>query len=106
MRVYRILRLIWLSGISPLLCEGLRTSRRSDFWRMLARHFLVGDENPLREPERWRRNLASRIRIPFWTVDADVVVPSKLIEKAQYGAYTIRPRIQRLLPEFLCPYEN
>jgi len=68
--------------------------------------FLVGDENPMREPEHWRKHLASRIRIPFWTVDADVVVPSKLIEKAQYGAYTIRPRLYKLLPDFLVPYEN
>ena len=44
---------------------------------------------------------AAKIRIPFWTVDADVVVPPKLIEKAQYGAYTIRPRLYRLLPEYL-----
>jgi deoxyribodipyrimidine photo-lyase len=68
--------------------------------------FLVGDENPMREPERWRKHLASRIRIPFWTVDADVVVPSKLVEKAQYGAYTIRPRLYKLLPDYLVPYEN
>jgi len=68
--------------------------------------FLIGDENPMRVPERWRRELAEKIRIPFWTVDADVVVPSKLIEKAQYGAYTIRPRLYRLLPEFLVPFEN
>ena len=67
---------------------------------------VVGDENPMRMPERWRHDLASRIQIPFWTVDADVVVPSKLIEKAQYGAYTIRPRLYRLLPEYLHPYEN
>jgi deoxyribodipyrimidine photo-lyase len=67
---------------------------------------VIGDENPMREPERWRRDLASRLRIPFWTVDADVVVPSKLIERAQYGAYTIRPRLQRLLPDFLHGYEN
>jgi deoxyribodipyrimidine photo-lyase len=68
--------------------------------------FLIGDENPLREPERWRKTLASRIRIPFWTVDTDVVVPSKLMDKAQYGAYTIRPRLYRLLPEYLHPFEN
>jgi deoxyribodipyrimidine photo-lyase len=68
--------------------------------------FLIGDENPMREPERWRCELAARIKIPFWIVDADVVVPSKLIERAQYGAYTIRPRLYRLLPEFLVPYEN
>jgi deoxyribodipyrimidine photo-lyase len=67
---------------------------------------LIGDENPMREPERWRKHLAANISIPFWTVDTDVVVPSKLIEKAQYGAYTIRPRLYRMLPEFLVPYEN
>jgi deoxyribodipyrimidine photo-lyase len=67
---------------------------------------LIGDENPTRVPEQWRKRLASRIRIPFWTVDTDVVVPSKLMEKAQYGAYTIRPRLYRLLPEYLRPYEN
>lgn len=68
--------------------------------------FLIGDENPLRAPEQWRKQLASRISIPFWTVDADVIVPSKLIDKPQYGAYTIRPRLYRLLPDYLHPYEN
>ena len=67
---------------------------------------LIGDENPMREPERWRREIASRVKIPFYTVDTDVIVPSKLIGKAQYGAYTIRPRLYRALPEFLVPYEN
>ena len=67
---------------------------------------VIGDENPMREPERWRQELTARIRIPFWTVDADVVVPSKLLERAQYGAYTIRPRLYRMLPEFMRPYEN
>ncbi len=66
----------------------------------------IGDENPMRAPESWRVELAKRIKIPFWTVDTDVVVPSKLIEKAQYGAYTIRPRLYRMLPEYLVAYEN
>ena len=67
---------------------------------------VIGDENPMREPELWRQHLADALRIPFWTVDTDVVIPSRLIEKAQYGAYTIRPRLYRLLPDFLVPYEN
>jgi deoxyribodipyrimidine photo-lyase len=67
---------------------------------------LVGDENPMREPERWRKHLASQLSIHFWTVDTDVIVPSKLIEKAQYGAYTLRPRLQRLLPDYLHPCKN
>jgi len=62
---------------------------------------VVGDENPLREPERWRRVAAERLRVPLWTVDADVVVPTRLLEKEQYAARTIRPRIATLVSRFL-----
>ncbi|MGE5198630.1 MAG: deoxyribodipyrimidine photo-lyase, partial [Rhodospirillaceae bacterium] len=64
---------------------------------------VVGDENPLREPERWRREAAERLRVPFWTVDADVVVPTALLGKEQYAARTIRPRLRPLIPRFLEP---
>ena len=67
---------------------------------------VIGDENPMREPERWRAELAKRIQIPFWTVDTEVIVPSKLFDKAQYAAYTMRPRLHRLVPEYLKPFEN
>jgi len=67
---------------------------------------VVGDENPLREPERWRQVLRDRLRVPLWTVDADVIVPSNLLEKEQYAARTIRPRIRGLLGEFLVPLGN
>jgi deoxyribodipyrimidine photo-lyase len=64
---------------------------------------VIGDENPMREPEEWRVRVTQRIQVPFWTVDSDVVVPSRLLEKEQYAARTIRPRIHRLLPKFLVP---
>ncbi len=67
---------------------------------------LIGDENPCREPERWRKVIARRLTIPFWTVDADVVVPSKLFPKAQYGAHVLRPRLCKELPTYLHPLEN
>ena len=67
---------------------------------------VVGDENPMREPERWRKAAADRLRVPFWTVDADVVVPTALLKKEQYAARTIRPRIHALLDEFLTPSRN
>src|ERR1700679_2890122 len=41
---------------------------------------VIGDENPMREPEKWRVKIAEELRVPFWTVDADVIVPSKLLE--------------------------
>jgi deoxyribodipyrimidine photo-lyase len=62
---------------------------------------VIGDENPMREPERWRAKVASHLRLPFWTVDADVIVPSKLLLKEQFAARTIRPRLHALLPQFL-----
>ncbi|HEX4423802.1 MAG TPA: deoxyribodipyrimidine photo-lyase [Terriglobales bacterium] len=67
---------------------------------------VIGDENPMREPEHWRVRVTERIQVPFWTIDADVVVPSRLLEKEQYAARTIRPRIHRLLPRFFVPAEK
>src|ERR1700677_4041807 len=43
---------------------------------------LVGDENPCREPERWRRVLAKRLRLPYWTVVGDVGGPSRGLDRA------------------------
>ncbi len=62
---------------------------------------VVGDENPLREPRRWRESAAKKLNLPLWTVDADVIVPSKLLEKEQYAARIIRPRLQQRLEQFL-----
>ena len=65
---------------------------------------VIGDENPLREPEAWRGKIARAISVPFWTVDADVIVPSQLLGREHYGARTIRPKLHELLPQFLkCP---
>jgi deoxyribodipyrimidine photo-lyase len=67
---------------------------------------VIGDENPMREPESWRRIAAKKLRVPLWTVDADVIVPSLLLEKAQYAAHIIRPRLQAHLKAFLVPASN
>ncbi|MGB8014019.1 MAG: deoxyribodipyrimidine photo-lyase [Terriglobales bacterium] len=67
---------------------------------------VVGDENPMREPEGWRQTAAKKLRVPLWTVDADVIVPSKLLEKQQYAAHIIRPRVQAQLGRFLVPSKN
>src|SRR5215467_12066757 len=67
---------------------------------------VVGDENPMRESERSTMNIGRRLQAPFWTVDADVIVPTKLLGKEHYAARTIRPKIRALLPEYLHPVEN
>ncbi len=67
---------------------------------------VIGDENPMREPDHWRELAAKKLAVPLWTVDADVIVPSRLLEKEQYAARTIRPRLQKLLKQFLTPPPN
>ena len=67
---------------------------------------VIGDENPMREPEAWRRIAAKKLKVPLWTVDADVIVPSKMLEKAQYAAHIIRPRLQAQLTRFLVSSKN
>jgi deoxyribodipyrimidine photo-lyase len=62
---------------------------------------VIGDENPCREPERWRKVLANRLRIPYWTVDADVVVPSGLFQKRMYALHIFKPKLYAELPKFL-----
>ena len=77
-----------------MLCQQLRPA------------MVIGDENPLRGPESRRQRAARELHVPFWTVDADVIVPSKLLEKAQYAARTIRPRLKKLQKQFLIPCKN
>ena len=67
---------------------------------------VIGDENPMREPEAWRRTAAKKLEVPLWTVDSDVIVPTKLLKKAQYASHIIRPRLQAHLKTFLIPAKN
>ncbi len=62
---------------------------------------LIGDENPLREPERWRKILARRLKLPYWTVDADVVVPSAIFGRDYFLLQHMRPHLKEALPKFL-----
>jgi deoxyribodipyrimidine photo-lyase len=67
---------------------------------------LIGDEDPCREPERRRRVLARRIKLPYWTVDADVVVPSRIFGRDYFLLHHFRPHLRRELPRFLVSATN
>jgi len=67
---------------------------------------VIGDEDPLRRAERGRSRVERILSVPFWTVDADVIVPSRLLGKEHFAARTIRPKIHALLPQFLKPVSN
>jgi deoxyribodipyrimidine photo-lyase len=76
-------------------------ARLEEFIEEVRAALLIGDENPCREPERWRKVLAGRLRIPFWTVDADVVVPSRIFGRSFVLLHHFRPRVNAELPKFL-----
>jgi deoxyribodipyrimidine photo-lyase len=67
---------------------------------------VVGDENPLRQPEHAQAKVSAELRVAFWTVDSDVIVPTKLLGKEHYAARTIRPKIRARLDEFLKTLPN
>ncbi len=67
---------------------------------------VIGDENPMKQAELTKAKIAQQINLPLWTVDTDVIVPSKLLAREHYAARTIRPKIQALLPQFLQPVGN
>ena len=63
---------------------------------------VVVDFDPLRVKKQWRAEAAQALDCPMDVVDAHNVVPAwRVSDKQEYAARTIRPRIHRLLPEFL-----
>ncbi len=77
------------------------TNQLESFLTEVGAAMVVGDENPCREPERWRKVLAHRLHLPYWTVDADVVVPSGLFEKRMYALHIFKPKLYAELPKYL-----
>lgn len=53
---------------------------------------------------RWHNErVPSKLQIPYLVVDSSCIVPMNRLEKREYAAYTIRPKIRKLLPEYLQP---
>ena len=67
---------------------------------------LVSDENPVRVGQVWRDRVAKSVTVPFACVDGDVVVPTELFPKEEFAARTIRPKIHRVVEEYLLPISN
>ncbi len=66
---------------------------------------LVTDFDPLRIKRTWKKGVARRISIPFHEVDAHNIVPCWITSpKQEFGAYTIRPKINRLLDDYLTEF--
>lgn len=65
---------------------------------------VVTDFDPLRIKRLWREEAAGALAVPLLEVDGHNIVPCRVASpKREYGAYTLRPKLKRVLPEFLVP---
>ncbi len=63
---------------------------------------LVSDFSPLRINRDWKKKVADRVEVPFYEVDAHNIVPCWFASpKQEWAAYSFRPKVHRLLAEFL-----
>lgn len=66
---------------------------------------VVSDFDPLKIKRIWKRDVAKQISIPFYEVDAHNIVPClQVSNKLEFAAYTIRPKINKALIEFMDEY--
>lgn len=68
---------------------------------------VVTDDYPVFVAREHNRSVPAKIAVPYIAVDSSCVVPMRLFEeKKEYGAYTLRPKLHRVLAEFLRPCER
>jgi deoxyribodipyrimidine photo-lyase len=85
--------------------------RRSDpndlLYRLAANAALVvTDDYPTFITSRHNASVPAKIGIPYHAVDSSCVIPMHLHAKKEYGAYTIRPKIMRMLRDWLQPVDR
>ncbi len=84
------------------LLEGAPEKVISRFVRKFRVGTLVTDFDPLRVKQGWKKKVEKNIDIPFFEVDAHNIIPCwTASSKQEYGAYTLRPKIKKLLPFYL-----
>lgn len=77
----------------------------SDFIKKHKVGYLVTDFAPLRIQRQWLETLISKSNIPIEVVDTYNIVPIwEASEKKEFAAYTIRPKIQKKLKDFLTDF--
>lgn len=89
-------------NISFFLLEG---NPEDEITKFVSKHNVSGvitDFSPLKIGRKWREKIAKEIDVPLVEVDTHNIVPCLYVsDKQEFAAYTIRPKIKKLLPEFL-----
>lgn len=67
---------------------------------------IVTDDFPCFIIPKHNAAIVRKAEIPVFAVDSNGVIPMSKFEKEEYAAYTIRPKIKRILHEYLKPFEE
>ncbi|MBD3255750.1 MAG: deoxyribodipyrimidine photo-lyase [Candidatus Lokiarchaeota archaeon] len=63
---------------------------------------IICDFSPLKIKKDWLNGITKKLDIPIAEVDAHNIIPCwKASNKKEYAAYTLRPKIKKLLPKYL-----
>ena len=88
--------------IQFFLTTGKPEQKIPKFLKRINASNLVSDFDPLRLKRAWKRDVAKQISIPFYEVDAHNIVPCLYVsDKLEFAAYTIRPKLNKALIEFM-----
>lgn len=67
---------------------------------------IVTDDFPCFIIPGHNRRIAERADVPVYAVDSCGIIPMSKFDKEEYAAYTIRSKINKLLPHYLKPFDG
>ncbi len=74
------------------------------FFRLAERSAcVVADDYPTFFPALLNATVPAKLKVRYEAVDSSCIVPMNLMDKREYAAYTIRPKIRRVLERYLAP---
>jgi deoxyribodipyrimidine photo-lyase len=93
------------SNLNFYVLHGETIERITAFLIEIKAGTLVTDFSPLKDMRLLRDQLAKTISVPMFEVDAHNIIPVWVAsDKQEWGAYTLRPKIHRLLGNYLIPF--
>jgi len=95
-------------GIGYVFYLRRRKSDANDALYQLARHAaaVVTDDYPTFIAREHNGRVPAKLEIPYFVVDSSCVVPMSTLAKREYAAYTLRPKIRKVLGQYLKPADT
>lgn len=103
--VPEVARRLRAAGVGHVFHLRRRTSEPLDSLHSMAAKaaLVVTDDYPTFVARRHNETIPATLDVSCIAVDSSCIVPMRLFEKREWAAYSIRPKIHRLLPQYLKP---